>query len=203
MENGLRVLGLTGGIASGKSTVARMFSELGAVVVNADELAREVVAPGSATLAAVVREFGPGVLRPDGSLDREGLGRRVFADGTVRRRLEALLHPAIRELSESRLAALRRSAAPLIIYEAPLLFEAGAETRVDAVLVVTVSEAEQLRRLVERDRFSEAEARARMAAQMPQAEKVARADWLIDSDCSLEVLQGRVADLYARLTART
>jgi len=200
MEKQIRVLGLTGGIASGKSTVARMFSDLGSEVVSADALAREAVAPGTTTLAAVVREFGAGVLCRDGSLDRGALGRRVFADAPARRRLEALLHPAIRALSEARLAALRRTEGPLVIYEAPLLFEAGAEARVDAVLVVTVDAEEQLRRLMERDGFSEAEARARMAAQMPQAEKVARADFLIDSGCTLEELRGRVSALYARLT---
>ena len=199
MKRKVRVLGLTGGIASGKSTVAGMLAEMGATVVSADELSREVVAPGMPALAEVVRVFGAGVLGEDGNLDREELGQRVFADNAARQRLEAILHPAIRRLSEERLASLRSSAAPLIVYEAPLLFEAGAESRVDEVLAVTIDEGEQLRRLVERDGFSVEEAQARIAAQMPQAEKAERADHVIDNGGSLEVLRGQVETLFREL----
>jgi len=201
MSDTIRVLGVTGSIASGKSTVAKMFAELGAAVVSADELAREVVVPGEPALSAVVAAFGAGVLRADGRLDRDELGRRVFADPAARKRLEAILHPAIRARAEQRLAELRRSQVPLVVYEAPLLFEAGAEGRVDAVLTVTVDEEEQLRRVVERDGLSVEEARRRIAAQMPQAEKAARSDFRIDSGCSLQTLRAAVAALYGSLVA--
>jgi len=201
MKETIRVLGVTGGIASGKSTVAEMFASLGATVVSADALAREVVAPGEPALHEVVAVFGEEVLREDGSLDREALGERIFADPAARRRLEAILHPAIRQRAERRLAELRASNAPLVVYEAPLLFEAGAEQRVDAVLAVTVDAEEQLRRLTSRDGLGLVEARRRVDAQMPQAEKAARADFRIDSHCSLEELRDRVAELYHALVA--
>ena len=199
LRNKIRVLGVTGGIASGKSTVAQILSELGASVVSADELAREVVAPGSPVLAEVVSVFGKGVLRSDGSLDREFLGRRVFADEAARRWLEGILHPAIRDLSVQRLAELRGADVPLVVYEAPLLFEAGAQERVDAVLAVIVDDDLQLRRVMQRDDISRNEARARVVAQMPQHEKAARADFVIENNESLESLRDSVARLYHRL----
>jgi len=201
MNHSIRVLGLTGGIASGKSTVAQMFAALGAAVVSADELSREVVAPGMPALAEVAAAFGREILNDDGGLDREKLGRQVFADAQARRRLESILHPAIRRLSEEKLARLRNSSAPLIVYEAPLLFEAGAEGRVDAVLTVCVDADEQLQRLSERDGFSADEARARVAAQMPQAEKAERSEYVMQNSGSLEALRAQVSALFEELTA--
>ena len=196
------VLGLTGGIASGKSTVAAIFADLGATVVNADRLARAVVVPGSPALAELVAAFGAAMLTPGGEADREALGRRVFADAVARERLNAITHPAIARLAEARLRELRAAGVPLVIYEAALLFEAGAEKRVDAVLMVTIDPVVQEQRLAERDRLAPGEIRARIAAQWPQAEKVARADFVIDNSGSLDETRGQVAALYRQLLVR-
>ena len=194
------ILGLTGNIASGKSTVAREFARLGAVVVDADQLAREVVAPGSAVLEKLVETFGEEILRADGTLDRSAMGQRIFADQAARERLNRIIHPAIAELSTKRLAELRhRRDLPLILYEAPLLFEAGAENRVDRVLVVTVDPQVQVRRLMARDHCDAAAARQKIAAQMPQAEKIARADYVIDNSTTPADLQRQVERVWAEL----
>jgi dephospho-CoA kinase len=195
------ILGVTGGIASGKTLVTQIFRSLGAAVVSADELAREVVAPGSPLLERLVQRFGPQILQESGELDRAALGARIFADPEARAALNAITHPAIAALAVSRLAELATAGWALIVYEAPLLYEAGAEGRVDAVLVVTVPEAVQLQRLVERDGLSEAAARERIAAQLPQAEKAARADFVIANDGTPGALRARVKALYARLAA--
>ncbi len=194
------ILGVTGGIASGKSTVTRTFQALGAAVVSADELAREAVKPGTAALVQLVERFGAQVLHPDGTLNRQALGRLIFADDRAREDLNRITHPAIAALAEQRLAELRHGGHPLVVYEAPLLFEAGAEQRVDAVLTVTVDERVQLERLIARDGISEAEARSRIAAQMPQAEKAARADYVIDNSGPLATTEAEVRRLHARLT---
>lgn len=193
------VLGITGGIASGKSYVAALFAERGAVAVSADQLAREAVAPGSAALAALVEAFGATILDAAGGLDREGLGRRVFAGATARERLNAITHPAIARLAGERLQALRARQVPLVVYEAPLLFEAGAEGRVDRVLVVVADPAVQCRRLAERDHLDAGEIAARLAAQWPQAQKVARADYVIDNSGSRDETRRQVAALHELL----
>jgi len=193
------VLGITGGIASGKSSVAAMFADLGAVVVSADQLAREAVAPGTGTLTRLVGAFGPAIIDASGALDREALGRIVFADPAARERLNAITHPAIARLSEARLGELRWQGVPLVVYEAPLLFEAGAEQRVDRILVVTVDPDVQQQRLVARDRLGAAEIAARIAAQWPQAEKVVRADYVIDNSGDLEQARSQVAALHRLL----
>jgi dephospho-CoA kinase len=197
------ILGVTGGIASGKSTVVRLLGALGAVVVSADELAREAVRPGSPTLAQLAERFGPGILRSDGSLDRQRMATLVFADPAARAALNRITHPAIAALAEARLRELVRQQAPLIVYEAPLLFEAGADKRVDAVLVVRIDERLQLERLMVRDSLDEAQARSRIAAQMPQAEKAARADYVIDNSGLPEETAARVRELFDRLMAAT
>jgi len=193
------VLGLTGGIASGKSLVAACFEEQGAIVVSADVLAREVVNPGSPVLDELVKTFGLEILTEQGSLNREALGRRVFADSSARSLLEKITHPAIAHLAECRLATLRSTTHDLIVYEAPLLFEAGAENRVDQVLVVLVDPQVQVERLCLRDRLSTTEARQRISAQWPQTDKVKRADFVIDNSCSLEQTRASVVALYAYL----
>ena len=180
------ILGVTGGIASGKSLVVETFRALGALVVSADELAREAVRPGSETLHRLVGQFGREILLADGTLDRKGLAERVFADARARAALNRITHPAIAALAEQRLRELARHGGGLVVYEAPLLFEAGAEKRVDAVLVVRIDERLQLERLMRRDGLTEGQARARIAAQMPQTEKVARADYVIDNSGSPE-----------------
>ncbi len=193
-------LGLTGGIASGKSFVADCFAECGAILVSADLLAREVVNPGSPALVKLVDTFGADILTPGGSLNREVMAQKVFADPTARRQLESITHPAIAHLAECRLAELTLSPHDLIVYEAPLLFEAGAESRVDQVLVVVVAPDLQLARLLQREDLSETEAKQRVAAQWPQADKVQKADFVIDNSGSLQQTRIMVAALYDYLT---
>lgn len=193
------ILGVTGGIASGKTLVTHIFRQLGAAVVSADELAREVVAPGSPTLALLVERFGPEILLQSGELDRPALAALIFADPQARVDLNAITHPAIARLSVARLAELAAAEGTLVVYEAPLLYEAGAEKRVDAVLVVTVPEVLQLQRLMARDQLSEPVARERIAAQLSQAEKAARADFVIANDATVAALEAQVRALFQRL----
>lgn len=193
------VLGVTGGIATGKSSVAEQFRRRGAPVVSADELARQAVLPGTAGLQAIIERFGRSVLTENGELDREQLARLIFADDSARRDLNRITHPAIARLAEKRLAELVESGAGLIIYEAPLLFEAGAESRVDKVLVVTATFEAQRKRLMQRDQIGAAEAEARIAAQMPLAEKVERADYIIDNSGTPEQTAARVDALWRDL----
>lgn len=197
------VLGVTGSIAGGKSSVCKMFRRLGAQIVSADALAREVVRPGSDVLVRLVERFGAGILTEQGMLDRAALADKVFADDEARRALNALTHPAIAQLAEQRLRQCAQSGAPLVIYEAPLLFEAGAEKRVDAVLVVKIDPQVQLRRLMARDRLDPEAARRRIAAQLSQQEKLARADYVIDNSGSLAQTQAQVEALFKKLTGES
>ena len=192
------ILGVTGNIASGKSSVCRELARRGALVVDADQLAREVVEPGSPVLEQLVRGFGEDILKPDGSLDREYLGELVFSDPVARQRLNAIIHPAIAALSTQRLQQLCDTA-PLVIYEAPLLYEVGAEARVDKVMLVTIDPEVQLARLMERDGLDEKSARQRIAAQMPQEQKAARADYLVDNSASREETSAQIERLWPLL----
>ncbi len=176
-----RVFGLTGGIATGKSRVAERFLARGLPVIDADELAREVVLPGTDGLRAVAAEFGVEVIGADGALDRQRLGAAVFSDATRRERLNALLHPRIRRLYAERVAALRERGEPLACYQVPLLFEVGLEAELRPIVVVSIPEAMQLTRLMARDGRDEQSARQRIAAQLPLAVKVRRADYVIDN----------------------
>jgi len=186
-------MGLTGGIASGKSTVATMLAGHGAAIIDADRLAREVVAPGRPELAAVAAEFGPEVLQADGRLDRAALGRLVFADVQARRRLEAITHPGVRELMGRRIAeAVATSGAPLVVADIPLLFEGALEQQFAGVLLVAATPETQLRRLRERDGLDEVAAQQRLAAQLPMADKRRRAQWTIDNDGPLEATRAAV-----------
>lgn len=193
------ILGVTGGIASGKSLVTELFGRLGAPVVSADDLAREVVSPGSPLLRQLVERFGPGIIDGTGTLNRKELAAIVFTDGEARLDLNGIMHPAIAALAEERLEKLS-GAAPLVVYEAPLLFEAGAERRVDAIVVVRIGSERQLERLMARNGLTEAEAKSRIAAQMPEAEKVARADFVIDNSGPVEETEAQVRQLFLRLT---
>nr|WP_320049666.1 dephospho-CoA kinase [uncultured Desulfuromonas sp.] len=195
------ILGVTGGIASGKSTVVALLAELGAQVVSADQLSRELVEPGQPALDALVARFGTSILNADGTLDRSGLGEKVFADAAARQDLEAILHPAIAQLSTQRLREASQRVGPqgLVVYEAPLLYEAHAENRVDQVLTVTVHAAVQLERLMTRDQCDAAAARQRIAAQMSQEEKARRADYIIDNSADLTTLRDNVVQLFHRL----
>lgn len=179
--------------------VCALFAALGAEVVSADQLARETVSPGSVTLAKIVARFGEAILTPEGELDRPRLAAAIFSDAEARRDLNQIIHPAIARLSEERLAALRQNGPPLILYEAPLLFEAGAEKRVDKVLVVTIDPELQRQRLMARDGIDRIEAERRIASQMSQQEKIARADYLLDNSGSMEESRQQVESLFARL----
>ncbi len=187
------MIGLTGGIASGKSTVGRMLEELGAEVVDADQLAREVVAPGTPGLLEVVATFGEEVLDAEGRLDRGRLASRVFADPGERSRLEQILHPRIAELARERLAAVRGR---LAVYQAPLIFETGREGEFQGVLLVDCDPELQMARLRVRDRLGEAEARSRLAAQLPAAERRRRATWIVDNSGSLEDTRAQLLRLW-------
>jgi dephospho-CoA kinase len=177
----MKVIGLTGGIASGKSTVARILEECGAAVIDADQLAREVVAPGTPAHGAIVAEFGTAILKPDRTVDRKALGRIVFADPDARRRLEGITHPAIRRRAEEKLAELRRAGTPVVIYMAALLIEANAASRVDEIWVVYADRETQLSRLMARDGIGRDEALQRLAAQMPMDEKKEYGTVVIDN----------------------
>ena len=189
----LRV-GLTGGIGAGKSTVARRLAQLGAVVVDADVLAREVVAPGSDGLAGVVEAFGPGVLRPDGVLDRAALGRVVFDDPAARSRLESITHPRIRALTDVRFAAAPEDS--VVVHDVPLLVELGYEDRYHLVVVVHADAGERVRRLVVERGSDEADARRRVAAQADDEQRRAAADVWLDNTTGRDDLLGEVDVLW-------
>ena len=183
---GIVAFGLTGGIGSGKSTVARHFRSRGLPVVDADELAREAVAKGSAGLSEIVAAFGPEILQADGSLDRAALAQRVFGAPAELARLEAITHPPVRALAKARLDALEKQGEPLACYEVPLLYEVGLEREYKPVVVVSVPESVQLERAVARDASSAERIQRRIAAQLPLGEKVRRADFVIDNTGSVE-----------------
>ena len=197
----LSVFGLTGGIGSGKSRVAALLRDRGVPVVDADELAREAVAAGSAGLADVVAEFGPEVLAPDGSLDRKRLAALVFSDEAARKRLNALTHPRVRQLSAERFAELASQGVPLAGYDVPLLFEVGLDATLRPVVLVAASEPNQLKRIMARDGLSEGEAHARIRAQLPLSEKRKRADHVLENDGSVAELAAQVDALLPKLRA--
>jgi dephospho-CoA kinase len=195
----LRV-GLTGGIATGKSYCLARFAALGVPVVDADLLARDAVAPGSRALADVATRFGASILLPDGSLDRAALGRIVFTDRAARTDLEAIVHPEVyRRIGEW--FAARPPATRLAIADIPLLFETGHDHDFERVIVAACDPQQQLRRLMQRDSLSEAEARARLNAQWPIEEKVARADYVIRTDGSVADTDSQVRTIYEMLNA--
>lgn len=191
-------VGLTGGIASGKSTVSRLFEVLGVPVLDSDAIARDVIAPGTALLATLFERFGPGIRADDGSLDRSALRRLVFSDDGRRRELESLMHPAIRARTEQ-LAALAPGAYQLHVV--PLLVETHAQGRYDRILVVDCPESLQLTRLLARDGMAETEARAMLNSQTSRAARLASADDVILNDGALDALAPRVAALHARYLA--
>ncbi|HXU70842.1 MAG TPA: dephospho-CoA kinase [Polyangia bacterium] len=195
----MRVVGLTGGIATGKSTAARVLSELGARVIDADAIAREIVAPGQPALAEIVQTFGREMLLPDGTLDRKRMGAVVFADADKRRALNAITHPRIAMETQARLARLRDEGTPVAVYEAALLVENGVHRGLEGLIVTTCDEATQLRRLIERDGFGEAEARARIAAQASPAEKLAAATWVVDTSGPLADTKERISRIWGEI----
>ncbi|PTL78299.1 dephospho-CoA kinase [Vitiosangium sp. GDMCC 1.1324] len=198
----MKIYGLTGGIASGKSTVSRMLRELGAQVLDADVIAREVVEPGTPGLQAVAERF-PGVVGPDGRLDRAKLGARVFADPAERAALNALLHPLIGQQFLLRTQALAEQGVERIIYDAPLLIENRLhEAMNDGVVLVWVPREVQKARLMTRDGLDEAAAEARLAAQLPLDEKRPHATWLVDNSGDVGATRARVEEVWRAMLAR-
>ncbi|MFD5564162.1 dephospho-CoA kinase [Kitasatospora griseola] len=194
-------IGLTGGIGAGKSEVSRQLAALGAVIVDSDLIAREVVAPGTPGLAAVVAEFGPEVLLPDGALDRPALGRIVFGDPARLAALNAIVHPLVR----ARSAELEAAAGPdaIVVHDVPLLAENGLAPLYDLVVVIDVPDAERLRRLTALRGMPEDEARARMAAQATREDRLAVADLVLDNSGDLDALTARVRELWRQLEQRS
>lgn len=198
-------VGLTGGIGSGKSAVSDAFARRGVAVIDTDLLAREVVEPGQPALDEIAAEFGADVLDPGGRLDRAALRRAVFAEPARRRRLEAILHPRIRQAMEERLRALEAAGADYAIVVVPLLVETGMTALMDRVLVVDVPEAEQIRRVMARDGVDEPQARRVLAAQADRDRRLAAADDVIPNTGTLADLEPKVAELdrrYRALAAR-
>jgi dephospho-CoA kinase len=191
--NSRYTIGLTGGIGSGKSAVAKEFLKLGITVVDADQAAREAVLPGTPALTAIAEHFGYGILLPDGNLNRAALRDLVFANPTERHWLEALLHPVIRQIV---LNALNRAASPYLILESPLLFETDQHTLTNRVLVVDVPEELQIKRACQRDNNNEAQIRAIMASQMARPDRLARADDVVDNSGTPEELSQAVLKLH-------
>jgi len=196
------LVGLTGSIATGKSTVSRMLSHLGARVIDADLLAREVVMPGQAAYARIVEEFGPQVVQEDGSLDRKALGALVFGDSAKRKRLEEITHPAIGLRQQRILSVFDEEAFEgVVIWDVALLYEGGGAAKMDRVVVVYADPETERRRLMERDGLSDADARARIASQMPIAEKAKLADYVIDNSGTREETERQVRTVYGALLA--
>jgi len=190
-------VGLTGGIASGKSTVSKILEELGAVIIDGDVLAREVVARGTPGLDQVVAEFGPELLTPEGDLDRPAMGRLVFADPDARKRLEAIVHPLVFE----RIVELEAAAGPedLVVHDIPLLAESGRADTFDAVIVVDADPALQVERMVRERGWTRADAEARMKAQASREERLTIATHVIENDGTLEELRARVVEVFGQL----
>ncbi len=197
----MRLVGLTGGIATGKSTFAAALRDRGAPVVDADALARAAVEKGRPALAEIARAFGPEVLAPDGTLDRGRMAALVFADPAARRRLEAILHPAVRRAMAEETARLAEAGHDLAFYDTPLLYETGLDRTLDCVVVVWAPPGLQLARLLARDGLGAAEAGARLAAQLPVDEKARRADFVVENAGAPDELGPKAERLLADLRA--
>jgi len=199
----MKVIGLTGGIATGVTTVASMFKELGAEIIEADKIAREVVEPGTEPYRKIVETFGRGVLNADGTIDRKKLGQIVFADDTARRRLNRITHTAIRYRIDEEVERIRKSDPDaVVLIDVPLLLDTtGPDTfDMDGVIVVTAGKDSQIERLVRRDTLPEEDAQRRVAAQRPVGEKAEEADWIVRNSGSLEETRRQVTSLWRQLT---
>jgi dephospho-CoA kinase len=200
----MMLIGLTGGVATGKSTVARMFKECGAVVIDADELAREVVQPGKPAWREIVRAFGRDILNSDRTIDRHALGAIVFHDKKKLRRLERIIHPRVAH-EQIRLTkqAAKKDPKAIVIYDVPLLFEAGIDKRVDQIIVVTADRETQIARLKKRNGLTRAEALRRIKSQIPLAKKARMADIVINGTLPRAVCRKRVQETFMVLTEPT
>jgi dephospho-CoA kinase len=196
------VVGLTGGIASGKSLVAQKFVELGATLIDADEVAREVLRPGQDAFEDVVRVFGKDILTSSGEVDRKKLGAIIFSDNEERAELNRLTHPRIRERMMARVEELRQGAkTKLVVLDIPLLIESELEDTVDCVVVVYADVAHQLSRLMDRDNITEAAAKARLKAQIPLKEKLKAADYIIDNNATIDETLKETKKVLAKIKA--
>jgi dephospho-CoA kinase len=195
------LVALTGGIASGKSTIARRLAEHGAVVVDADQLVREVQAPGSPVLTAIAESFGAGMLRPDGSLDRAALAEQVFGDEAALARLNAIVHPAVRAESARRFdEAFLADPDAVVVYDVPLLVEARVDDPWELIVVAHAPDEVRVRRLIELRGLSESEATARIASQVPEEARLRIADVVIDTAGTLENTIRQVDELWSGLS---
>ena len=197
-----RIVGLTGGIASGKSTVSNMFRELGVLVIDADEVARDVVKPGTPGLDAIVAAFGDDVLDPAGNLDRARLGSIIFADPSARRTLNEITHPRIAMEMMSRASRAGQDGHSWVIYDAALIVENGIHHMLNGLIVVVCTPDVQLQRLMHRDGFTEADAQERIASQLPLAQKVDVADWVIDNGGTLDETASQVRRVFDAVEAQ-
>jgi len=208
----MEVIGLTGGIASGKSTVSQFLKELGAVTIDADKAGHEAFKPNTETWREVVAAFGEEILNPDGEIDRQKLGKIVFNDSQALVRLNQIVHPRIYALAKARIEEYRRRGVKVVVLEAPLLLEVPLSLRagqpslseeVDEVWVTVAPEAVVLKRLEKKAGFSEAQSRARIRSQLPSEERLKHADTVIDTDCGLDELKARVEELWRRFSLDT
>ncbi|HKS07036.1 MAG TPA: dephospho-CoA kinase [Gemmatimonadaceae bacterium] len=198
MSRGMTVIGLTGNVASGKSTVAELLAKKGASVIDADKLARDAVAPGTTALAGIAAQW-PSVIAPDGTLDRAALRRVVFADHSARQTLERIVHPVVQQLRDAELERARARGDKWVVYDVPLLFEAGLTDDVDVVVLVDAPAALRRERLTRERGISSEDADAMIAAQMPAAEKRGRAHYVVDNDRDRATLAARVDVLWSTL----
>ena len=195
----MKIIGLTGGIGSGKSTVAQFLAELGAVVTDVDKVGHEILKQDSEVQQQVVHAFGKQVVGSDGEIDREKLGEIVFGDPEARAKLNQIIHPPMYDMVKAQLAEYRQQGVGVVVLDAPLLIEAGWTSLVDEVWVTTAPEATVLKRLRERMGLSEQESMARINSQSPSEERVKHADIVIDTDCELDELKAKVTELWQGL----
>jgi len=198
----MKIIGLTGGIGSGKSTVSKFLAHLGAVVIDADKVGHEVFKPGTKAWQEVVDVFGQGIISADGTIDRRKLGEIVFSNPGARAKLNQIMHPLIYEQVKSRMEEYGRKGVAIIIVEAPLLLEVGWKSLVDEVWVTSASEATVIKRLKEQKGLSETQSLARIRTQLTDEERIRQADVVIDTDCALDELKERIEALWRKLRSR-
>ena len=198
----MKVIGLTGGIGSGKSTVSQFLAELGAVILDADKVGHEAFKPGSEIWQQVVTAFGKQIVASNGEIDREKMGKIVFGNSEARARLNRIMHPPMYDTVKAQLEEYRRQGVNVLVLEAPLLLEAGWISLVDEVWVTIASEATVLKRLAERTGLSEQESLARIRSQLPSEERIKHADVVVDTDCDLDELKAKVKKLWQELNRR-